>query len=972
MSGDRRFVFVPFSLDATSGSLFRGSEKTHLRSKSFALLRYLVEHPHRVVTKEELKAAVWPQSRVVDAALKVSVLEIRKALGDQALKPKYVEMIGRTGYRFIAPVSVALASEFGSLPSLYVVGRQSELELLRRYSELASQGKRQILFVTGEPGIGKTTLAEAFIRGVATGDGMVVAQGQCIEQYGAGEAYMPILDVLDRLCRGGRGQEMVEGLRRWAPSWLANLPALITAEERAELERQSVGIAPERRLRELGGFLEEIAREQTVLLILEDLHWLDPSSLALISFLARRREAARLMLIGTYRAGEVERLNHPLKAVAAELELHNFCVHFPLKLLSRDAVGGYLAARFETPAVANSLVSTVFVRSEGNPLFMVNVTDYLLNRDAIVREKSSVKLASMSEQEAVPGTIRQLIDRQLGEPSEDDQELLKTASVAGATFSVSAVARAIGKARETVEAQCRAMAEREQFLRYSGSWRSPAGTVTARYSFLHVLYQNVIYDRVGDARKARLHQRIGESIESFYQGATESVSAELALHFERAGDFGRAVKYLLQSAQRAMRQNAYQEALAHCENGLARSKSLKESAERHELEMSFHLLAGVCLASSQGYASGQGLVEFSQARRLASHVTNKVLLFQTLGGMWSYHLLRGDLRESLKVATTMLDLAHRSGDWSFLLNGNMVAGCSRFYLGDIVKARDHLATLGEQYDLERFRNSGPAYSWDPGVVGACYHAKSLWLLGYPELAEQQAQRAFDIARELSSPYFPALVNGMLAMYYTYRGDVESTLTAATDAISISIENGFHHWVACGTTLKGWALARKGHRKEGISCLKEGIDKWQSTGAQMLVPTYRLLQAEAHLTDGDCQRASKLIEECFAISRKNRESYYDAELHRLQGEIAARMKTNNSKTPGTKPGEADFLRALEVTRRQKTKSLELRATMSLCRLWRKTGKDREAKRMLGKIYGWFREGFDSPDLKAARTLLEEFS
>jgi DNA-binding winged helix-turn-helix (wHTH) protein len=274
MSGDRRFVFAPFSLDATNGSLFRGSEKTPLRSKSFALLRYLLENPHRVVTKEELKAAVWPRSRVVDAALKVGILDIRKALGDDAANPKYIATVGRNGYRFIGSVSVAFPSEFSSLSSLYVVGRQLELELLRRYSELASRGKRQIVFVTGEPGIGKTTLAEAFIRGVATGDGMVVAQGQCIEQYGAGEAYMPMLDVLDRLCRGARGQEIVETLRRCGPSWLANLPALITAEERAELERQSIGIAAERRLRELGAFLEEIAREQTVLLILEDLHWL--------------------------------------------------------------------------------------------------------------------------------------------------------------------------------------------------------------------------------------------------------------------------------------------------------------------------------------------------------------------------------------------------------------------------------------------------------------------------------------------------------------------------------------------------------------------------------------------------------------------------------------------------------------------------------------------------------------------------
>jgi DNA-binding winged helix-turn-helix (wHTH) protein len=278
MSGDRGFVFAPFRLDAASGSLFRGSEKAPLRAKSFALLRHLLEHPHRLVTKEELKAAVWPQSRVVDAALKVSVLEIRKALGDDASKPKYIETVGRNGYRFIAPVSVAFSDGVNSTTSIHMVGRQEELELLRRHLNMAGKGKRQIVFLTGEPGIGKTTLADAFTKTLPVGDGVVIVQGQCIEQYGAGEAYMPILDVLDRLCRRERGQDMVETLRRCARSWLASLPALITTDERAELERQIVGISPERRLREIGGFLEEIAKEQTVLLIWRTcIGWIRPA-----------------------------------------------------------------------------------------------------------------------------------------------------------------------------------------------------------------------------------------------------------------------------------------------------------------------------------------------------------------------------------------------------------------------------------------------------------------------------------------------------------------------------------------------------------------------------------------------------------------------------------------------------------------------------------------------------------------------
>ncbi len=210
------------------------------------------------------------------------------------------------------------------------------------------------------------------------------------------------------------------------------------------MARQCLGVTPERRLREIAAFLEEIAKDRTMVLILEDLHWLDPSTLALISLLARRREAARLMLIGTYRGGEVERLKSPLKTVAAELEMHKFCVHLPLKLLNRSAVEEYLAARFDNPAVSSSVVSTVYARSEGNPLFMVNVTDHLVAREAVVQEYGSVELASESDENTAPSTIRELIERQLEALPAADQELLKTASVAGMTFSTAAVAAGLG------------------------------------------------------------------------------------------------------------------------------------------------------------------------------------------------------------------------------------------------------------------------------------------------------------------------------------------------------------------------------------------------------------------------------------------------------------------------------------------------------------------------------------------------
>ena len=971
MSGGKQVYFPPFTLDISNQHLRCGSKKISLRPKSFTVLAYLAEHPHRLIGKDELMSAVWPKAKVVDAALRVSIQEIRKALGDGLAGSKFIETVGKNGYRFISPVSIGLA-EAGRESFVPFVGRTAELELLRHHLDIASSGKRQFVFVTGEPGIGKTTLVEAFLKTVLVGIGMIAALGLCIEQFGTGEAYLPVLDLLERMCKSPSPDSILDGLRQYAPSWLAGLPMLVGLAERTELARQTVGTTPERRMREIAGFLEDISKTQTIVLVLEDLHWADPSTLALISFLARRREAARLMTIGTYREDEVERSNHPLKNVKAELQAHNYCTHLRLKLLSQNAVGEYLAARFETDTVPKPLLSTVYRRSEGNPLFMVNVTDYLVNREAVVRESGMVRLREMDKLGAVPETIRDLMERQVAALPQEEQELLELASVAGTTFSVAVIARVLDKPREEMEDRYRQLAERGHYLQYVGLRTRTNGRGSPRYSFVHALYQNVIYDRIDEARRKRLHQAIGERTEAAYQGATDQVAAELALHFDRSGDNNRAAKYLLASAQIATQQSAYQEALSYCEKGLVRLESCEHSMQRREMEIRLHLLAGVSLTSIYGYASEQVHKAFTKAQTIIPRITDNALAFQTLAGIWSYNLLRGELRESLKIATIMLGLAQRGRNWSFLLNAHMVVGCSRFYLGNIRTAHTYLEKTGCRFNLERFEATNPCYSWNPGIVAACYDAMAQWMLGYPNQAEREAQKALAFARALSSPVHSAIAGGMLSVYYTYRGDVVAVSKIADTTLTLSVEHGFYHWLACGEILKGWALVRKGNDQDGVNMITDGISKWESTGAQMLVPTYRLLQAEAYLASGHSRQAETLVEQCLAMSKKNRESYYDAELYRLRGEIRLRTKKQIAHHPKVEAAEADILRAVQIAKRQKAKSLELRATVSLCRLWQKTGKEKAAHRILAKIYGWFTEGFDTPDLKDAKRMLDELS
>jgi DNA-binding winged helix-turn-helix (wHTH) protein/tetratricopeptide (TPR) repeat protein len=971
MSAGTQFVFPPFTFDVANQCLLRGGEKVFLRSKSFAVLRYLIEHPHRPVARDELMEGVWPKAKVVATGLRVSIQEIRKALGDNPAKPKFIETVGKNGYRFIASISLKMAQPFGSKSSLPFVGRYAEVEQLRSQLELAKSGKRQVVFVTGEPGIGKTTLVDAFTSGLSTNEPVLAARGQCIEQYGSGEAYLPVLDVLEQLCRAASGEEIIAMLREVAPSWLLNLPALISAEEREFLARQCIGITAERRLREITAFFEQIAKDCTLALVLEDLHWVDPSTLALISFLARRRESARLLLIGTYRSGEVERYNPPLKAVATELTLHQFCAQLPLNLLSRGAVEEYLATRFDQPTVSRSLASTVYSRSEGNPLFMVNVTDYLVNQQAIVRDNEAIKLATHGDQEPVPTTLRELINRQFEGLAPGDQELLETASVVGVNFSVALLARVLCREREVVEQRCRELAEREQFLQYAGLRKRPSGASAAIYSFTHALYQNVIYQRVGQAKRRRLHRVTGELLEKVFQQATEQVAAELALHFERAGDNECAVKYMLQAAQKSFSVSANAETCDYADKALSLAQSLPATSTRREMELNLRLLIAVATCAAKGYAAEETGHAFAQAQALSGAVNNDELSFQTLAGFWSFYLLRGELQKALELAQDLLKLARRTDNRNFFVNAHMMVGVAHSYLGQFEAAHNHSKRAVPYYDFNFHRSTVSLFGWDPVVIAYCYDAQALWILGFPERAQQAAQNALALAKKLASPFNEAVLCALYATYCAYCRDAVKGLEMAEATLEISLDRGFFHWIALGNIHKGWSLCRLGDVNQGLPLLLKGLQQWKSMGAEMSMPLFLTHLAEIYLAGGKSAKALLAVEEGLAIAVRNNERQYDAELYRLKGELLLKRSKNKPADYFVK-AERCFKHAIGIARTQKARSLELRSAMQLARLWQATGKRTEAYQMLRKTYGWFTEGFDTPDLKTAKELLDHLS
>ena len=429
--------FQSFRLDTGNQCLWNGEARVNLAPKAFDVLRYLVEHAGRLVTPDELLEALWPGTYVNPEGLRRYIQEIRKELGDRPDKPVFIETLPKRGYQFVAPViEESSAKQFDLLPTgtaKNIVGRESAFAELARALNEALRGRRQIVFVTGEPGIGKTTLVDEFQRRAASNVQAVrIVRGQCMEGYGGQEAYYPMLEALGQLCHGAGGDWVVQTLAQQAPTWLVQFPALLKPEHRDMLQREILGTTRERMLREISEALETITSENPLILVFDDLHWADHSTVDLLSALARRRTPAKMMLIGNYYPVEVILSEHPLKALKQDLLVHQLCREVALEPLEESDVAQYLAAGSLEASLPEGLARLVYQHSQGNPLFMIAVLEHMTERGFITCENGRCQAhAALEEIDlAIPETMRQMIRIQSHRHSVEEQQVLRAGSIA--------------------------------------------------------------------------------------------------------------------------------------------------------------------------------------------------------------------------------------------------------------------------------------------------------------------------------------------------------------------------------------------------------------------------------------------------------------------------------------------------------------------------------------------------------------
>ena len=723
-----RLRFDRFELDEADARLTRAGEPVPLAPKPFAVLCALARTPRTLVTKNALLDRVWGHRFVSESVLKSTISELRAALDDDPKQPRCIETVSRRGYRFIARVSPPAAQlgrtqAVATAPSS-MVGRADALERLRKAWELAASGTRQIVWIAGEAGVGKTTLIERLMAEV--GD-IHCAHGQCVEQYGAGEPYLPVLEALTALCR--RNAALAELIRTVAPTWLFQLPWLSSAAERDELRRELAGAGQTRMLREMGELLDRYTENRPLLLVTEDLHWSDSATVQLIDYLARRRSGTRLLWVASLRLTEIIAADHPLRAVRHELRLHGLAEEIVLDAFSEKEVGEYVAARLPALGGDETFVRELHGRTDGLPLFVADaVSDVMAH-------------GSRSGSMAIPKSLTGIIERYIQQLTPEERALLDATSVCGVEFRLATVARVLERDVASLAQSCAELARRQR-------WLSEAGT---EYVFRHALYRDVLYERIAPLARVELHRKVAASLERERADGRAVSAAELASHFELGHEPMPALRYYAEAAESALLRFSPAETMSVTQRALALIAPAEASEARTHLEVTLATLRGAAAIQVLGLASDETKRAFERALSRLDDVPQHPLRGLFLHGLGFALWMRGELTEAHALARRSEALAAATKDGTTLLCACLVHGLVQHLRGRPRIAREWLEKAVVAAEGLDATTPAAVFSADPGVVTLGLLGLELQPLGLVDQGRARIGAAHARARALREP-----------------------------------------------------------------------------------------------------------------------------------------------------------------------------------------------------------------------------
>lgn len=959
-----RTAFGDFVIDVEAFELSQAGEPIPVEPQVFEVLSHLVANRERVVSRQELLDAVWGTSFITDGALATRIKEARRAVGDDGRAQQVIRTVHGRGYRFVAetdevavPTSPAVETvRAATAPSrLPVAGGARSDERLRLEEEFAAaaQGTRRVIFVSGDAGIGKSTLIGAFERSL--GDEVIAGRGQCLEQRGGGEAYMPLLESLSRMARSGDGDAIVTSLRQTAPTWVAQLPWLTTE---ADADTQALaGATPERMLRELAEALESVAQTQTVVLVLEDLHWADPSTIDALQMLARRPEDARLLILATIRTGDATSQDHTIHTAARDLIARGYASELPLVALGDGDFRRLIEERVPGASDSSELVSLLMDRTSGNPLFATSLLDELLAVGQLEQQDGAWSLNTAADAPAaIPESIRQLVENQLTRLEESDHEILEAAAVLGAPVTAEAIAAIVESDADAIDRRLTSLGRGRLFLARAGLHQWPDGAVEDRYEFGHSLYREILADRISTGRRMRMHRAAGASLEERYGAEAEAYADDLARHYFLGRDAERAIPMLIVAAERALMRSAYREGRASVEAALTLLDGISSEAERDRYETTLQSMRGSAVIALEGWASPELEQSYARALELSGASGDYELIGDILYGLAAAYEYRGDFDMTQELLYERFPGRLESTAYQSLYHE--LLACSLFHQGSFQEAFEHAEAgiIGDSYEGQATLRG--YYGDLPPTACRTWSALSLWFLG---LVDSSVTRTDEAVAAATDDPTKLHVHAHATMIFQFRGELDRLREHADVVLDVSGRLGLPFHGLMVQMLKWWADAIDGDAG-AVDRLRGGTDQYHATGIRLDLPYYLGLLGDVYRRFERFDEALEVLDEGLAMIQPQRGRMFEAELRRV------RALTVLDQSDDLDGAIAGFETGLRVAREQGAKALEVRMLTTMAE--RTGGETAERARLeLAELLESLEEGDGSPDWVAARRVTD---
>jgi serine/threonine protein kinase/tetratricopeptide (TPR) repeat protein len=841
-----------------------------------------------------------------------------------------------------------------------LTGRDHEVSLLKDRWEQAQEGMGQVVLLIGEPGLGKSRLVHTMKQHVlgqtAKGEGDApVIEWRCSPHFQNTGLY-PATDFYERALVSGRDEpphvrceRMLHRLEQFdlvrpetVPLW-ASLLSLPTPDQFPPLSLSPVR-QREETFRAILEWLHARAEKEPVLFVVEDLHWADASTLEFLGQFLAESLHDRMLTLLTCRP----EFKMPWAGGAHLTSL-------ALNRLTRRQVSDLM--RQKTGAsVPEAVVEQIYDRTSGVPLFVEEFTKMVQESGATGKEGKTGTPTLLTHE--IPATLQDLVMARL-DRMEGDREIAQLAAAIGRDFSYDLLAAVATLEEETLQGELATLVQAE--ILYTKG-RPPR----CSYIFKHALLEDALYNSLVKSKRQQFHRRIAEVLEARFSETVQTRPELLAHHFTEAGLAEKGVDYWLKAGQRSRERSADREAIGHLTKGLAVLATLEETRARDERELQLLTTLGPAYIAARGYAAPEVGPVLLRARELCERIGEPQQLFGIMLGTWEWRLVRGDVRLCGDLAADGMAVAERLNDPGMLMEALFMPGATLFYQGQFAEARTFYEKAVADYDDRERTKFWTAYTGhNAGVTHRCYLALALWHLGYPDQARKVDREMRELARAIGHLFSSGHAVDFTAFLYHYCRLGADVRAAAEEEVALATEQGFQLWHACGTLHAGAAILLEGRADNALPLLLKGLSAFRATGAEIRLPSYLGILGDAYTRSGRFPEAHQALDEALAVVEKNDDRCHEAELYRLKGELLLA----ESPEQAAKGAEDCFEQALATARRQQSKAWELRATMSVARLWQRQGRLPEARQVLAAVYQSYTEGFTTPDLLEAKALLE---